>query len=69
MSEFTPDPQRPGSVVEVCADCGWPPALDGRCLCFYPEHREWYGRYFAYLTESLPRLRSLKGLGPRAEDN
>jgi hypothetical protein len=24
----------PGThLIEVCADCGWPPALDGRCRC------------------------------------
>jgi hypothetical protein len=56
-------------MIQVCAACGWPPALDGNCLCAYPEHYEWYGRYAAYINDSLPRLRALKGLRPSPEDN
>ncbi len=22
-----------GHMIEVCEECGWPPALDGRCVC------------------------------------
>jgi hypothetical protein len=49
-------------LIDACAECGWPPARDGRCLCSYPEREKWRGRYGEYMTGNLPRLRALFGL-------
>jgi hypothetical protein len=56
-------------VIAACAECGWPPAGDGRCLCFYPEQREWQWRYGEYLADSLPRLRAVKEVSSPPELN
>jgi hypothetical protein len=58
--------------IEACDECGWPPALDGRCLCSYPEHRRPDGQwpdYTGYMIESLSRLYELKGLDQPGEWN
>jgi hypothetical protein len=60
------DPQVPETTIPVCVECGWPPAIDGRCLCFYPEQAEWFGRYHEYMAANLPRLRGLVGITTNA---
>jgi hypothetical protein len=58
-------------IIEVCAECGWPPAGDGRCYCEThgsPPDGQWPD-YRGYMTENRDRLRALKGLGPRPRDN
>jgi hypothetical protein len=63
-----PNPQRPYSVIKVCDECGWPPALDGRCLCSYPEHRGADGKFPDYAAHML-ELRERFGLPPIPEHN
>jgi hypothetical protein len=58
-----PNPQDPHHVMNVCAECGWPPALDGRCLCHFPQHKDEQGRFPDYAAHMLT-LRARMGLDP-----
>jgi hypothetical protein len=62
------NPQSPHSTIEVCDKCGWPPALDGRCLCHYPEHVDADDRFPDYSAYMLD-LRRRFGFDPPVEHN
>jgi hypothetical protein len=62
------NPQSPHKTMEVCDDCGWPPALDGRCLCFQPELRGEDGCFPDY-SEHILNVRRRFGPPIIAEHN